>query len=245
MTPFRLTAVIPTYNNPLTIAKMVDAVRAHVVDVIVVDDGGDADAKSVLQTLSESGHVRLVTRPKNGGKGAAVKDGLREAARLGFTHALQIDADLQHNTADIPKLVAEARAFPGALVLASPVFRDDAPRGRLAARKITIFWTNLETGGPKIADPMCGFRIYPLREVERVRVHGNRMDFDPEIAVRLVWNGVDVRTIPSEVRYVPASEGGVSHFRMLHDNVLISLMHSRLCIEGIGRALGNTFGARR
>lgn len=245
MSTIRIAAVIPTYNNARTIRAMVEAVRNHIDDVIVVDDGGDAEARATLGSLVEEDQIRLVTRPANGGKGAAVKDGLREASRLGFTHALQIDADLQHDTNDIPKLVAEATAHPDALVLAVPVFRSDAPKGRLFARQITVFWTNVETGGRKIADPMCGFRIYPLAEVARVHVHGNRMDFDPEIAVRLVWNGVEVRSVPSEVRYIPADEGGVSHFRMFHDNVLISLMHSRLCIEGLGRALGGAFGVRK
>ncbi len=237
MSEFRVCAVIPTYDNPLTIELTVQRVRAHVSDIIVVDDGSGPEAKQSIARLASSSPVVVITRKANGGKGSAVKDGLREAYARGYTHALQIDADGQHDTNDIPRLIAEAQAHPLALVLAAPVFSSDAPKGRLLARKLTVFWTNIETGGAKIVDPMCGFRVYPLQATQALTVRGNRMDFDPEIAVRLVWNGVEVRSVPSKVRYVQASEGGISHFRMVKDNALISLMHSRLCIEAMGRAM--------
>ena len=59
------------------------------------------------------------------------------------------------------------------------------------------------------------------------------MDFDPEIAVRLVWSGVDVVHVPTRVRYPSAAEGGVSHYRGFRDTVLISLMHASLCALGL------------
>jgi hypothetical protein len=99
----------------------------------------------------------------------------------------------------------------------------------------------VETGGRIIADPMCGFRIYPLAEVRAVRVGANMMDFDPEIAVRLVWRGVPVINIPMPVRYMSRAEGGVSHFRLFKDNFLISWMHTRLCIQKI---VGTLIGRR-
>ena len=130
-------------------------------------------------------------------------------------------------------------AVPGidALVLGQPVFDDTAPKARLVGRRITIFWTRLEVGGGAIADPMCGFRVYPLPVSADVSVWGDRMDFDPEIAVRLVWAGVPIRNVETRVRYVSAEDGGVSHFHAFKDNVLISLMHSRLMTMRIMRLL--------
>lgn len=225
---FRPCVVIPTYDNPRTIAEVVRRVKAHLPDVIVVDDGSAAENRDAVLALERDGLVHRVRRESNGGKGAAVLDGLHEAKRRGFTHAVQVDADLQHDTDDLPKLLAAAREQPTALVLAAPRFDETAPRARVIGRKITVFWTDIEAGKGVIEDPMCGFRVYPLATATTTRVVGRRMDFDIEIAVRMVWAGVPVVNLPTRVRYVPAAQGGVSHFAMFGDNMRISWMHTRL-----------------
>lgn len=229
---WRPCVVIPTYDNPRTIEKVVGDVQTHLVDVFVVDDGGGAEAKAALERLKSVEGVRVHHRAVNGGKGAAVKDGLRLAHEEGFTHALQVDADGQHALEDVPKLLETARANPRKLILGKPVFDDTAPKARLWGRKVSVFWVWLETLGKrgKIEDPLCGFRVYPLEAAVAVRVRGDRMDFDPEIAVRLVWKGLDVVNVPTEVRYVPEEEGGISHYRAFWDNFLVSLLHARLTI---------------
>jgi hypothetical protein len=95
----------------------------------------------------------------------------------------------------------------------------------------------VETFSFDIADAMCGFRVYPLRAVERVIARTNvgaRMDFDIEIAVRLYWRGVPVVNIPTRVTYPP---GNISNFQMFEDNVRISLMHARLTLQAPFRLL--------
>jgi glycosyltransferase involved in cell wall biosynthesis len=241
----RACAVIPTFDNPRTIRTVVERVRVHLDDVIVVDDGSGEDARAVIDGIERDGLARVHRRAKNGGKGAAVKDGLRRAHESGFSHALQIDADGQHETDDIPRLLAAAREQPAALVLAAPVFDASAPRSRLAGRRITQFWTNFETGGRIIEDPMCGFRVYPLAAATAVRVVGDHMDFDIEIAVRMVWHGAAVVNLPTRVRYLPAEAGGVSHFRMVRDNLRISWMHTRLVNLRLWRTLARWLRIRR
>ena len=130
-------------------------------------------------------------------------------------------------------------------MLGAPVFDDTVPKSRLKARQITIFWTNLETGGKVIEDPMCGFRVYPLKAALAAGASGDRMDFDPEIAVRMVWDRVPVVNLPTKVRYLSAEEGGVSHFKMFRDNALISWMHTRLVAAGMVRWVLGLFGWRR
>jgi len=224
----RTCAVIPTYNNPQTIALVVAAVQRSIDTVIVVDDGSASAGKFAISELREQPGVIVIERAENGGKGAAVKDGLRHAFELGFTHALQVDADNQHDLERIPAFLAESERYPHALILAYPEFDKSVPKSRLHARKITIFWTTLETFGRSIIDPMCGFRIYPLAPTIRSLPKSNYMDFDPEIAVRLVWDGVPVINLPAQVRYLSAQEGGVSNFHVLYDNIRISWMHTRL-----------------
>ncbi len=224
----RTCAVIPTYNNPMTIALVVEKIQAHIDTVIVVDDGSAEAGRLAVEALQERPGVVIVRRTENGGKGAAVKDGIRRAHELGFTHALQVDADNQHDLERVSSLLSQSRKHPEALVLAYPEFDDTVPKGRLHARKITIFWTTLETFGRSIIDPMCGFRVYPVADTMRCLPSSNYMDFDPEVAVRLVWEGVPVVNVPTKVRYLTADEGGVSNFHVFYDNVRISWMHTRL-----------------
>lgn len=243
MSAFRPCALVPTYNNPRTVGAVVERLRERLEHVVVVDDGSDEEGARAVTALGEAGRAHVVRRPQNGGKGAAVKTGFERARELGFTHALQVDADGQHDLADLPAFLAAAEANPRALILGEPRFDASAPRARLWARKITLFWTHLETLGRVIGDPMCGFRVYPLDEVARVVCVGDRMDFDIEIAVRMVWARTPVINLPTRVRYVPAAEGGVSHFRLVRDNVAISLMHTRLVLRLLGGLL--TGGPRR
>lgn len=245
MSDFRPCVLIPTYDNPGTIRRVVEAVRAHLPEVVVVDDGSGAEGRAACEALAADELAHVFHRPVNGGKGAAVKTGFAQAFALGYTHALQVDADGQHALEDVPRFLAVARENPDALILGAPRFDASAPTARQIGRRITIFWVNLETGGPVIEDPMCGFRVYPLAAVDEVEAPADMMDFDPEIAVRLVWHGVPVINLPTRVRYVAEAEGGVSHFRLFKDNFLISWMHTRLCVEKIfgllrGRKYGGT-----
>ena len=234
----RFCAVIPTYNNPITIRLVAEKALEHVETVIIVDDASRAEGHDAVASLSATPGLEVVWRESNGGKGAAVKDGLRKAHELGFTHALQVDADNQHDLSQIPILLAAASKEPESLVLAYPQFDASVPKSRLHARQITIFWTTLETWGRAIIDPMCGFRVYPLKNTLRALPRSNHMDFDPEIAVRLVWLGTPVTNLPVKVRYLTAEEGGISNFDMLWDNVRISWMHTRLFILSFFKAPG-------
>jgi len=245
----RLCAIIPTYNNPRTIAEVVARVREHIADVVVVDDGSKDDAKAIVQRLVFEGKCAAVFRPHNGGKGAAVKTGFHWAHEHGFDYALQIDADLQHDPADIPKMVAgimgaaATAGAAGALVLAQPQFDASAPKGRLYARQITKFMAIVETLSRKVGDPLCGYRIYPVETALRSLPRGNAMEFDPEIAVRLKWAGVAIVHVPTPVIYRTAAEGGVSHYRGVTDTLLIAGAHVWLCTEGVLRILSWPFRA--
>ncbi len=235
MTSPRFCAVVPTYDNPLTIRAVVERIRARVPDVIVVDDASGPAGREAVAALERDGLARVVRRERNGGKGAAVRDGLRAAHDLGFSHAVQIDADGQHDLEDLPRFLSAASADPEALVLGCPVFDAGAPASRVRGRQISRFWTNLETGGRTIADPLCGFRVYPLGVAVRARARADRMGFDPEIAVRMVWLGARVVNVATRIRYLTAEEGGVSHFRLFRDNAEISWTHARLCAGALLR----------
>lgn len=230
--------VIPVYNHPSTIAAMVDAVRGHGLRCILVDDGSESGCAAVLDALAAAHGeaVTLLRLPVNQGKGGAMMAGLRAAREQGYAHALQIDADGQHDPADIPRFVALARAHPGAVICGCPVYDDSVPRSRLYARYLTHVWVWINTLSLAIRDSMCGFRVYPLASavklIDEVSI-GRRMDFDSEVLVRLYWRGVAIVNVPTRVRY-PLD--GVSHFRVWLDNLLISRMHALLFAGMLPRA---------
>lgn len=201
--------------------------------VIVVDDGSGPEALAELRRLSDMATFHRLFRDNNGGKGAAVQDGFDHALSHGFTHALQVDADGQHDLSDVSTFIEASRRHPSALICGRPLFDSSAPTGRVIGRKISIFWCAVETLGLKIHDPLCGFRVYPLGACAKVGRVGCRMEFDSDIAVRLVWGGTSVVNLKTRVLYLSPHEGGVSHFRMFRDNLRICWLHSRLVTLGL------------
>jgi glycosyltransferase involved in cell wall biosynthesis len=240
---FQPWVVIPVYNHEAAITAMVDGVRAHGLHCLLVDDGSHAACAGVLRALAQQECVQLLRLEVNQGKGGAMLAGFRAAAQGGASHVLQIDADGQHATADIPKFLAMAEANPGSVINGAPVYDASVPKGRLYGRYLTHVWVWINTLSFDIRDSMCGFRVYPLADVlgliERERV-GQRMDFDPDILVRLHWRGVPVLTLPTPVRY---PTDGISHFDLWRDNVRISRMHTRLFF-GMLRRLPRLLGRK-
>lgn len=195
----------------------------------MVNDGSTEQATSLFQQLAQKyTYLTLVEHSVNQGKGAAVQTGLKMAYSQGFTHALQIDADGQHDLNDVDKMLLESKNNPQSLISGKPIYDESVPKHRYYARNITHFWVWIETLSFQIKDTMCGYRVYPLAETIELLSQqsiGKRMDFDIEIMVRLYWQKTECRFIPTAVEY---PEDGVSHFRAFEDNVLISWMHTKL-----------------
>lgn len=224
--------LIPSYNPGPKVLATVRAARAQWTPVWVVVDGSTDGSAAQLQALAaEDAGLRVIVLPENRGKGAAVLEGITQAAAAGFTHALTMDSDGQHPAELIPAFMAASQAQPATMVLGKPIFAADAPALRVNGRKVSNGWANLETLWMGIGDSLYGFRVYPiapLRDIMQRNRFMRRFDFDPEAVVRLCWAGVRPLNIDAPVRYFRADEGGVSHFRYLRDNTLLTWMHTRL-----------------
>jgi glycosyltransferase involved in cell wall biosynthesis len=234
----RLGLIVPFYNHEHAIRQTVAALKSHGFECWLVDDGSDASCGPVLEAIAaaESSWLTLIRCPVNRGKGVAVLAGFAAAHSAGCTHALQIDADGQHDFMAIPRIAELARTNPDAIVTGVPVFDASAPASRRIGRKLTTLWVRINTLSSHIVDAMCGFRVYPLAPIMKLAARervGSRMEFDPEILVRAMWAGVPVVSMPTNVTY-PAD--GVSHFKMWRDNVRISWMHTRLFFGMLWRA---------
>ncbi|MCK5736881.1 MAG: glycosyltransferase family 2 protein, partial [Spirochaetaceae bacterium] len=218
-----------------TVSAVAEELTTLGLSVFLVNDGSKNDTKIILEALaSDNPRCELLQLDRNLGKGAAVIAGFKRALDSGYTQAFQIDADGQHDLGEVPGFLDDSRAHPDALIAGNPVY-NNAPSLRVNGRKITNFWVSIETISRDIPDTMCGFRIYPIQQTMRVLKSlftDKRMGFDTEVIVRLYWLGIPIRFHPVKVVY---PEGGLSNFRMVRDNLHISLVHTRLFFGMIPR----------
>jgi len=236
----RVCAIIPSHDHWRATGAVIAGCRAQGLPVFLIDDGSSEPAQSALAELGagDLGGGQFYRCVENLGKGGAVLQGFQLAMAAGFTHALQIDADGQHDIAALPRLLEAARAQPEALVTGVPIYDASVPTGRAIGRWITHVWVWIETLSLQIRDSMCGFRVYPLAAVARLLADGEqigrRMDFDTDIMVRLFWRNCLVVNVPVAVTY-PADN--TSNFDLWQDNCRISLMHTRLVFTLLWRLL--------
>lgn len=231
--------LIPSYNTGPKVYDTVRSARAQWNPVWVVTDGStDGTPAGLREIAAADPGLKVIELPANAGKGAAVLHGLRAARAAGFTHVLTMDSDGQHPAELIPAFMQASIEQPETMVLGRPVFDASAPLLRVRGRRISNWWTNLETLGAGIDDSLYGFRVYPIDDliaVMRRQPWMRRFDFDTEAVVRLAWRGVKPLNFAAPVRYLSAEEGGVSHFRYGRDNLLLTWMHLRLMLEFVLR----------
>ncbi|MGJ8644971.1 MAG: glycosyltransferase family 2 protein [Luteolibacter sp.] len=229
--------LIPSYNSGPLLRQTLAAVLAVWDDVFVVIDGSTDGSDKDLGEENHEG-LRIHRLPENRGKGSAVLAGISLAQEEGFTHALAMDADGQHPADHIQRFMDAGKEHPESLVLGKPIFGSSAPNLRVQGRKISNWWANLETLWWGIDDSLFGMRLYPIVPLKKVfsqTFFARRFDFDPEVAVRLCWKGLPVINLPTPVKYLTAEEGGISQFRYLRDNALLTSMHFRLVLGALIR----------
>ena len=221
--------LVPHYNHARQFERFLPSLLATGLTCLVIDDGSEAEQQLYLRKLlAEHPQMRLHCHVRNRGKGAAVKSGLCLARTLGFSHVIQIDADGQHNLADLPQFIALSEQNPSAILSGKPTFDESVPKARKYGRRITDFWVALETLSLRIKDGLCGYRVYPLNEMESVldRFYiGARMDFDTEVLVKATWLNIPLYFIKTGVIY---PENNVSHFKYWRDNLVLIRLHTRL-----------------
>jgi len=226
--------LIPSYNTGSIVLETVAEALKYWAPVWVVVDGSDDGSGEKLEALAKKeANLRVFRLAKNRGKGSAILHGFDEAEANGYTHILTMDSDGQHPAEMIPEYMSISMAMPERMVLGTPIFDDSAPRIRVNGRKLSNFWVTIETLWDGIGDSLFGMRVYPVAPLVRIMESirwARRYDFDAEICVRLSWRGVRPVNIPTPVKYLTAEEGGVTHFRYVRDNILITWMHFRLFI---------------
>lgn len=224
--------VIPVYNHGAALESVIKNLVSYNYPMIVVDDGNDEKNKAFIKAVAEKYPlVTLVTRPKNGGKGEAMKDGVRKAYEMGLTHILQIDSDGQHDAGRVGYFFEQSEKHPEAIICGYPEYDESAPKKRVNGRKFANGWIHIVTFSKDIVDALIGFRVYPVAPYMKVlnsHVYiDSRMGYDTDILVKMYWIGVPVISEPVKVSY---PSDGVSNFRYFRDTMRISGTYARLCL---------------
>lgn len=217
----RVAALIPAYRCPDRVGAVVAGVRAHLADVLVVDDGsGDGTGEAARRA-----GARVVVHEVNRGKAAALRSGLAVLLGEPHSHVLMLDADGQHDPADVPHFLAAAGEAD--FVLGNRLWNPAA----IPPRR---FWTNflgtralqLMTGFP-LEDSQCGFRLVSAAMLRRMGLVGRRYAIDTEILVRAGKVGGRFAHVPVSVIY----DGEPSFYRPVADTVHIVLSAVRFKVD--------------
>ena len=230
MQQLKCCVLVPTYNNAGTLQRVLDGILEYTRHVIVINDGA-TDATSAI--LSAYPKVHSIQLPKNKGKGNALRIGFQEARALDYDFAITIDSDGQHFPEDIPVFLRALQASETKNVLfigARNMEQSDVPGKSSFGNKFSNFWFRFETG-KWLEDTQCGYRLYPLRELEKLKLLTPRFEFEIEVIVKASWNGTLVENIPVRISYDEAER--VSHFRTVPDFTRISVLNTWLVIKAI------------
>lgn len=222
-------AVIPTYQNAKTLLQVVADVHRVVDTVFVVDDGSNDGTAALLgKATGNERPEKVLTHPKNCGKGAALKTGLTYARQQGFRYAVTVDADGQHRADDIPALLKAVEEEPDALAIGSRGLQhENMPAKSTFANRFSNFWFALQTL-QRLPDTQSGLRVYPLRRLHGLRWMSARYEAELTLLVFSAWAGVKLLPVPVSVYYPPRDQR-VTHFRPGRDFTRISVLNTLLC----------------
>jgi glycosyltransferase involved in cell wall biosynthesis len=222
----RCCVIVPTFNNDLTLATIIDGILKYTSQIIIVNDGSTDQTRHVLENYS---HLTIISYSQNKGKGYAIRTGLEKALNLGYDYAITIDSDGQHDPDDLPLLIEKISTEPGALLIGSRnLEQNNIPKGTSFGNRFSNFWFYIETG-VKLPDTQSGFRLYPIRKMKQMRFLTRRFEFEVEVLVRAAWKGVRILPVPVKV-YYPKKGERVSHFRPFIDFTRISLLNTVLVL---------------
>ena len=224
--------LIPTYNNAATLREVVGKVLRYTSHVVIVDDGSTDHTSEVLQNYD---NLEIISLPRNRGKGYALRTGFQAAEKSGYEHAITMDSDGQHFPQDLPVFLDALQANKNEdrelLVIGSrKMDSPDVPQKSSVGNSFSSFWFWVETG-VRLKDTQCGYRLYPLRAVNRLNLFTSRFELEIEVIVKAAWKGVKIINLPVQVYYDP--EDRVTHFRPFQDVARITLLN----IYFVGKAL--------
>ncbi len=224
---FNCCVFIPTYNNQNTLDRVIQGVLEYTDRIIIINDGSTDNTASILEKYQDN--LTIITFPENRGKGKALREGFKRAHLLGYEYMITIDSDGQHFPSDLPVFLdeLELQGSDSSLLLIGSRNMDDpsVPGKSSFGNKFSNFWYYVETG-IKLKDTQSGYRLYPIRQISKLRLFTTKFELEIEVIVKLAWKNVEVRNIPVQVLYDETER--VSHFRPFKDFTRISILNTWL-----------------
>lgn len=205
-------ALIPAYNEAVRVADVVRQTKAHVSEVVVIDDGS-ADATSAV--AREAG-ATVVRHDQNRGKGASIISGLDYFAKSSARFAILLDADGQHDPAEIPHFIETARQAGAGIVCGT---RMQDTKEMPAIRRWTNLFTSWLTGKlarQRIPDSQCGYRLVARAVLPDLKLSTSRFETETEMLIQAGRAGHKIVSVPIRTIYEP---GRVSRIRPWQDTV--------------------------
>lgn len=222
-------AVIPVYNHGATLRRVAEGVLALHPHLLVVDDGSDVPVSSLLAGLP----LQIIRHQANQGKGAAIMTAAAFAREAGYSHLVTLDADGQHDPAELPKFIAQIELKPRAFIVGARDFKaaGAVPFSSRFGRRFSEFWMFIQTS-VRVSDMQSGYRAYPLAALSGLKLWDSHYSFEVEVLVKAAWGGFEIVEIPVNV-YYPEPGQRVSHFKAFKDNLRISVLNTRLTIRAL------------
>jgi len=188
--PVTLSVIIPVYNEVRTIREVVETVRGVEVpgvkiEIVVVDDGSTDGTIEICEKELASKIDIFAKQPKNGGKGAAIRRGLKEAT--GSLVIIQ-DADLEYSPSEYPKLLAPILAGKADVVLGSRFAGSDTHRvvyfWHMVGNRFLTLLSNVMTD-LNLTDMECWYKVFKKEFLDQITLTENGFGFEPEVVAKL------------------------------------------------------------
>lgn len=223
MNTYKVTAIVPTYDNPTTIKQVALDITALGYHLIIVDDGSSTEVESLFNE-DEKENIIFLRHKVNMGKGKAIETATVKAKELGYTHVVSLDGDGQHLASQIETLIDSIE--DDEIIIGARNFDiDNIPNGSKFGRWFSNFWATWDTGY-EITDSLSGFRIYPISILD-LDIKTNRFDWEMEVIVRHADSGKKIKEVVIEC-YYPTATDRVSHFRKFWDTMAIVWVHIQI-----------------
>ena len=214
--------IVPTYNNCKTLPALLTGLKLYTSNIIVINDGSTDSTASILQ---KTPNIELRSHTTNKSKGQALKTGFKFAEELGYDYAITIDSDGQHYPDDLDVFLTELEQHEAKdnLILVGDrnMGKDGIPGKSSKGNRFSNFWFLVVTG-IQLHDTQSGYRLYPLKLVNSLKLYTKKFEFEIEILVKAAWQKAKIKNIPIKVLY---PEERVSHFRPFWDIVRIVLLY--------------------
>jgi len=224
---YKCCVFIPTYNNHKTLDAVIQSVLDYTDQVLIINDGSTDETSVILSKYQDKLHI--TTFSENRGKGVALREGFKQAALLGYDYMITIDSDGQHFPNDLPVFLDELEqqdpTIPLLLIGSRNMDDPSVPGKSSFGNKFSNFWYYIETG-IKLRDTQSGYRLYPIKEINKLKLFTTKFELEIEVIVKLAWRNVEVRNVPIQVLYDETER--VSHFRPFKDFTRISILNTWL-----------------